>query len=224
MILKPGPNAPPHFFLIGVRAPPGGAGPDGQGEKVGVLVARSVIGFDGTPGDGGEIRTEDEPFDAPAQAPPRYEAEIAPWKPPPHVVVVDDLGPFLNAAQIGDADNLDQHVTNAVFGNVAVDRGAGFGAEMARHFGWLAKGKAPRLTLAGDAANFDPEAAALPDQFDNGFHNGNALPAAAPFAPGDRLRFPDALGRVTTVTIPAAPRLAVTREGAPLDPPLVLEP
>ena len=211
MILKPGPDAPPHFFLIGFRAPPGGTGADGRGEQVGVFVARSVIGFDGAPAEASEVRKEDEPYPMlPVDGPFRYEAEIAPWKPEPDVIIVDAAGD-----------------DNAPFGSVAIDRGAGFGAPAPRNFGWLSRTAAPRLPLAGregtltdpvSLAGFKADRFNLPDQFQNAFHNGRALAGAAPFAPGDRLRFNGLSGPVRIVDIPAAPQLSATQDGKPLDP------
>lgn len=237
MILKPGPNARPHFFLIGFRAPPAGTGPDA--ERVGVLVARDVIRFDGTPGDPGKVRTADEPYQGlPAEGPFRYESEIATHKPAADVLVVDDLANFLTPLQIADVNNLDNHIAAAVFGTVELDRGAGFGIATALHFGWRSRTTAPRVDLAGregavgdpsSLAGFDPEQFDLPDDYDNAFNNGHnsaPLSSSSPFQAGNRLRFTDTTGPAValTLTIPAAPSLSVSKEGQPLSPPLNLAP
>ena len=233
MILEPGPDAPPHFFLIGYRAPPGQLGT--AFEQVGVVVTRSVLRFDGSPGDPGEVRKEDEPFDGlPAEGPFRFESEIAAWKPEADLIVVDDLATFLTPAQIADP-NLATIITATPFGSVEIDRGAGFGPAIPLSFGWLARTEVPRLDLAGrrtppddpsSLQKFDPGQFRLPDQFDNAFMNGSRLvPGQAALEAGDRLRFTDNAGPTSTVTtVPPAPALSVTEDGAPIDPPLALDP
>lgn len=231
MIVQPGPQAPPHFFLIGNRAPPGGLGTDF--EAVGTVVVRQAVGFTGAPAEAGEVLKEDKAFAGqPAEGPFRYESEIAPWKPEPDVVVVDELAAFLTPLQIADPD-LAQVLAAQPFGTVEVDRGAGFGVALARTYGWAPRNVGARLALAGregalndpsSLKGFDAHQFKLPDDFDNRFMNGRPL-AGAMLKPGDRLRFTRTAGNVvTSVTIPAAPALAVTRDGEPLDPPLVLNP
>jgi hypothetical protein len=234
MILEPGPEAPPHFFLIGYRAPPGQQGT--AFEQVGVVVTREVVHFDGLPVDQGEVRKEDEPFDGlPAEGPFRFESEIAAWKPETDLIVVDDLDTFLTPAQIADP-NLPTIITSIPFGSVEIDRGSGYGAAIPLNFGWLTRTEAPRLDLAGrrtppnDPSSlqaFDPELFRLPDQFDNGFMNGGPVAGVAALEAGDRLRFTDTESPVVTVSetiVPAAPVLTVSEDGAPLDPPLALDP
>jgi hypothetical protein len=242
MNVVPSDTAPPHFFLVGLRAPPGvpfdAANPNAQ--KVGTFVARSRRGFDGSAMDAGEVLTEDVPFDLlPPEGPFRLESEIAPWKSAPDVVVVDRLQTFLTPAQLLDLgppavpDAIAGHIEGAVFGSVAIDRGTGFGPPIAQGFGWRPRGVAPRVTFAGRAgpagdpaalASFDPEQFELPDDFENAFHSGRPVAGQAYFRPGHKLRFSDNAGPVTIVTVPDAPVLAVTKDGQPLQPALVLEP
>lgn len=223
MILKPGPTARPHFFLLGFRAPPGGMGLGGQAEKVGVLVARNAVRFDGTPVSPGPVLVADEPFaGSPAEGPFRHESEIATDKPAPDVIVVH------GAAH-----------TDTAFGTLRVDRGTGFGAATALRFGWRVRTGGLRLVEAGregatgdprSLKGFDPAVADLPDNFTNRFNNGhNSAPVspALAFQEGHRLQFTDttvgpAVSR--TLTIPAPPALSVTENGAPLSPPLTLQP
>jgi hypothetical protein len=234
-------TAPPHFFLVGFRAPPS-APFDAQNpnaQEVGTFIARSRLRFDGTAVEAGDVLTEDEPYDGlPDDGPFRLEAEIAPWKPVPDIVVVDRLENFLTPAQLldlgppADTAAIEGHIEAALFGTVAVDRGTGFGGAFAQRFGWLSRRTSPRLDLAGrtgdendpssltgfDASQFD-----LPDAFSNSFQNGRPF-GGSYFNPGDRLRFTDSLGPVTTVTVPSAPVLSVSQDGEPLDPPLALAP
>ena len=144
MIVQPGPQAPPHFFLIGYRAPPGQLGTDF--EEVGAVVVRQVLDLVGAAADAGDVLKEDAAFDQqPAEGPFRYESEIAAWKPEPDVVVVDELVNFLTAVQIADP-NLVDLLAAEPYGAVEVDRGAGFGLAVARDYGWLPRGSNPRLT------------------------------------------------------------------------------
>lgn len=241
MILDSDPDALPHMFLRGFRAPPGGtAETDPVAEEVGVFVARQVIGFDGLPRDpGDEVLSEDLPFappDKPA-GPFRYEAELATAKPELDVVVVDDLANFMSNAEINADDAADIVVTRA-FGDVRIDRGAGFGAPIARNYGWRPRGSAPRLDLAGRRATpadppppppewldeFDAKQFDLPAKYFNEFNAGNPVPGELPLSPGHWLRFEYPGPPTTDVKIPAAPSLTVTQDGAPLDPPLSLVP
>jgi hypothetical protein len=234
MILELGQNPPPHFFLIGFRAPPGQLGTAAQ--QVGTLVARSVVRFDGTPGDQGEVLLTDVPYEeTPDEGPFRFESEIAPWKPSADVIVVDGLTTFVPPLDLADLEHLPTNITARVFGTVAVDRGSGFGAPEQINFGWTSRltgtrlGRAGRKDTPSDASSlsaFDAEQFDLPDQFDNRFHNGIVeVPGVgpfAPFAPGDQLRF---VGADTWMaTVPPAPALTVTENGAPLSPPLALAP
>jgi hypothetical protein len=230
MIVQAAPGAPPNFFLVGYRAPPGQLGTNA--EQVGAVVLRQVIDFAGAPADGGEVLKEDKPFAGQPDAGPfRYEAEIAAWKPQPDVVVVDDLATFLTPAQIA-APNLAATVEGAAFGTLAIDRGAGFGPAAPQNFGWLRRTEGPRVALAGrvgapgdpsSLAGFKAEQFHLPDQYDNAFQNGRPV-AGALFKAGDRLRFTDAAGPVNTLEIPAAPPLKLTKGGQPLNPPATLAP
>lgn len=236
MILDSDPDALPHMFLRGFRAPPGGtADPDPVAEEVGVFVARQVIGFDGLPRDPGEeVLSEDLPFAPPdkPEGPFRYEAELATAKPELDVVAVDDLANFMSNAEINADDAADIVVTRA-FGDVRIDRGAGFGAPIARNYGWLPRGKSPRLDKAGRAGpasdpasleGFDANQFELPAKYFNEFNSGNPVPGQLPLSPGNRLRFEYPGPPTTDVVIPAAPTLTVTQDGAPLDPPLSLVP
>ncbi|MDQ7777217.1 hypothetical protein [Paracoccus aminovorans] len=219
-------------------------------QEVGAFVARARLSFAGAALDPGEVATEDQPYDgAPAAGPFRHEADIPVWKPDPDVVVVDAITAI--AAVVNDpalaplppppwgdalAAEIDAVLVAAPFGTVEIDRGAGFGPAAALNFGWLPRGTPPRLALAGDAATNDPwqlnkfkaDQFKLPAGYDNAFLNGRPLAGQQAFAPGDRLRFTDTTPAgpdvVTIVTIPAAPVLAVTQDGAALDPPLLLSP
>lgn len=262
MIIQAADNALPHLFLRGFRAPVGQKAAHVQGdpanpaddtttfEEVGTFVARSRLSFAGVAVDPGDVATEDKPYDgAPAAGPFRYESDIPVWKPAPDVVVVDAITAIdavVNDPAIAPlppppysdalAADIDTVLVAAPFGTVEIDRGAGFGPVLGLNFGWLSRGTAPRLALAGDAATNDPwqlntfkaDQFKLPAGYDNGFQNGRPLAGQQAFARGDRLRFTDTTPAgpdvVTTVTIPAAPVLAVTQDGAPLDPPLTLTP
>ncbi len=262
MIIQAADFALPHMFLRGFRAPVGQKVAHVPGdpadpaddtttfEEVGTFVARARLSFGGAAMDPGEVSTEDKPYDgAPAGGPFRYEFDIPVWKPAPDVVVVDAITsipavvndpaiaplppPPYSAALAADIDAV---LVAAPFGTVEIDRGAGFGAALALNFGWLSRGVAPRLGLAGDAVTNDPwqlnkfkaDQFKLPGGYDNAFQNGRPLAGQQGFAPGDRLRFTDTtpIGPdvVTVVTVPDAPALAVTLDGAPLDPPLALTP
>ncbi|ATY30913.1 hypothetical protein [Sphingomonas psychrotolerans] len=140
MIVEAGPDAPPHFFLLGFRAPPGQVGP--AAEQRGVIVTRTVLSFAGASLPAGEVKTEDEPFAGQTESGPfRYEAEIAVWKPVPDVAIVADLTTFLSAAQIADTDALPATIAATNFGSVAIDRGAGFGASLPRTYGHRPRGE-----------------------------------------------------------------------------------
>ena len=227
MIVQADPQAPKHFYLLGTRAPLGGTGP--QGERVAVLVARQVLAFDGSALDGGEVLLEDQGL-VPAwkSGPFRVEAEIAPYKPEPDVVVVDALAAMLPGGPFAPAEDVEAALPAAVFGSVAVDRGAGFGPALALSFGWRSRRSAPRLGEAGDAAGFDPDAQSLPAGFDNSFFNGQPLAGQALFETGHHLHFIDTTGAIdvhTELVIPAPPvTLSVTQDGAALQPPAVMVP
>lgn len=262
MIIQAADSALPHMFLRGFRAPVGQKVAHVPGdpadpaddtttfEEVGTFVARSKLSFAGAAIAPGEVATEDLPYDgAPAAGPFRYESDIPVWKPSPDVVAVDaitSIASVVNDPSIAPlppppysdalAADIDVVLVAAPFGTVEIDRGSGFGPASALNFGWLSRGVAPRLALAGDAATNDPwqlnafkaDQFKLPAGYDNVFQNGRPLAGEQGFAPGDRLRFTDTTpvgpDVVTTVTIPGAPVLAVTRDGAPLDPPLTLSP
>jgi hypothetical protein len=222
MILKPGPQALPHMFLIGFRAPPGGMGIGGQAQKVGVVVAHDAVRFDGARVPPGPVRTADEPFAGqPAEGPFRFESQIATAKPTPDVIVVATAA-----------------LVNAPFGSVRIDRGAGFGFPTALNFGWRKRTENPRKGLAGregaigdprSLKGFDPAVADLPDNFDNAFNNGHNSPPVSPPLPFERdheLLFSDTTGPIVlrTLLIPPPPTLTVTENGQPLTPPLTLQP
>jgi hypothetical protein len=219
-------------------------------EEVGTFVARSKLSVAGATLPPGDVATEDKPYaNAPASGPFRHESDISVWKPAPDVVVVDALasisllatdpaiGPLLGAPfTTAQAEDIDAALVAAPFGSVAIDQGAGFGPTVPLNFGWLSRGVLPRLALAGQALTNDPwqlnkfkaDQFKLPSGYDNLFLNGRPLAGQQPFATGDRLRFTDTTpvgpDVVTVVIIPAAPVLAVTEGGAPLDPPLTLSP
>ena len=229
MIVQPGPQAPPHFYLLGTRAPAGGVGPLGAGERVAVLVTRQRLGFDGSVLAGGDVLPVDDGLLAAwTSGPYRYEAELAPDKPEPDVVVVDDLAAMLPGGPHAPPGNVQDALDLSVFGSVAVNRGSGFGPALALPFGWRSRGLAPRLADAGDAAGFDPAAQALPVGFVSRFFNGQRLVGQARFTAGDRLHFVDTTGAVdvhTELVIPPPPvSLSVTQNGRALQPPVPMVP
>ena len=242
MIIQASATAPPHFFLRGFRAPPGQVfdANHPNAEPVGTVVTRARLRFDGTTIDAGDVRLEDEPYPTfPAEGPFKCESDIAPWKPVPDVVVIDRLQSFLTPLQQVDlgpppvTEAVANHIELSNFGTVAIDRGGGVGVATARPFGWRGRGTGARLNQAGRTGNAnDPSSLSgfkadlfdLPDQYDNGFQNGRPLVGETPFSAGDRIRFSDAAGPVTVLTIPAAPTVAITRDGAPLRPPVNLTP
>lgn len=235
MILKPGPDPLPHMFLKGFRAPVGGtdnASP--VGEEVGVFIARQVIGIGGQPLAPGDVLDTDKPFDPPnkPEGPFRFESELATTKPELDVVIVDELASFLNAAELADPDIADIIVAKP-FGGLRIDTGAGFGPPIGRHLGWWPRGASPRKDLAGRAGpagdpaaleSFDAHQFELPAKYFNAFNAGNPVPGQPPLSTGDRLRFEPGAGSAFEATIPAGPELAVSQDGEPLDPPLVLSP
>lgn len=218
------PDTLSHFFLVGPRVPPGGAFP--QVEQVGTLVIRQRVDAAGAQIEAGDVLAADEPFaGGPAGGPARLEAEIAPWKPEPDVVIV-------GAAPAPAAPS----PLNS-YGTVTLTRAgsAGPGTVYARAYDWLARGEGPRLALAGQAApppadgstldGFDAEAFALPRGYSNAFQNGRPLPGAALLGPGDRLDFTPNAGPARVLTVPAAPLLAAKdAEGAALGSPPALVP
>ena len=134
-------TAPPHFFLIGFRTPPGALfdkdNPNAQ--HLGAVVLRTKMQVGGAALAGGDVMTVDEPYPTfKPEGPFRLEAEIAPWKPALDVVVIDRLESFLTAAQqldLGPPPNaaaVALHIAASHFGTVAINRGAGFGVAVAR--------------------------------------------------------------------------------------------
>lgn len=253
MILEPGPDALPHMFLRGFRAPPGGTADNNPvAEEVGVFVARQVIGTDGQARDPGDLLSEDTPFDPPKSktGPFRLEAELATTKPELDVVIVDDLDDILTIADFnsiglnGPADlngladpemlnDLAGLLVTKSFGFVRIDSGSGFGAAIARNYGWSPRASLPRKGLAGRAgpasdpaalAKFDAKLFKLPARYFNEFNAGNAVPGGSPLAPGNRLRFEAGGPNPPVVTVPAGPSLSVTQNDKPLDPSLELTP
>lgn len=235
-------GAPPNFFMVGFRAPPGqtfdAAHPNAQ--KVGVVVARARVRLDGAAADPADVLKTDQPYPGfPAEGPFRLEADIATFKPALDIVVIDRLVAVLTPAQqvdLGPPPNVAavrQHLAASNFGAVAVDRGSGFGAGVVRPFGWRSRSDPSRVALAGRAgpqgdpaslSGFDASRFDLPDAYDNAFQSGQPIAGEAPLNAGDRLRFNDAAGPVAVVAVPAAPRLALSRDGGPLEPPVALEP
>lgn len=224
MIVQAQPQTP-HFFLIGTRAPAGGAGPAGSGERVAVLVATQRVHFDGSVGAGDEVRAKDTGIDeAWLNGPLRYEAEIAPAKPVPDAVVVDALAGMLPGGPFAPPAAVEAALAATVFGSVEVRRTTPAHVHGARRFGWRPRGTAPRLGLSGNAGNFDPGVQALPANFSNAFFNGQPLDGEALFNPGDTLAFIDAAAHSRVLRIPQPPvTLAITRDGAPLQPPAAMQ-
>lgn len=236
MILKPGPDALPHLFLKGFRAPAGGTGDTANpvAEEVGVFVARQKLGFDGQSRDPGTVLDADLPFDPPNKpdGPFRFEAEIATTKPELDVVVVDDFAAFLTPLEQTDADLANIIVTKNA-GSVSVDTGTGYGVAIPRKFGWQPRAFAPRLALAGregDASDpasltgFKPDQFKLPAKYFNAFNLGNPGSGLAVLKSGDRVRYTNLVPAFTDVTIPAGPVLTATQDDQPLSPPLALAP
>jgi hypothetical protein len=236
MILKPGPDALPHLFLKGFRAPAAGTGdtPNPMAEEVGVFVARQKLGFDGQPRDPGKVLDADLPFDPPnkPEGPFRFEAEIPTTKPELDLVIVDDFAAFLTPLEQADPA-LSNIIVTKNAGSVSVDTGTGFGAAIPRQFGWQPRAFAPRLALAGregDASDpasltgFKPDQFKLPAKYFNAFNMGNPGSGVAALKPGDRVRYTDLSPASTDVTIPPGPVLAVSQDEAPLSPPLALTP
>ncbi|MGL4397979.1 MAG: hypothetical protein ACRCS9_15690 [Hyphomicrobium sp.] len=235
MILEPGPDALPHMFLKGFRAPPGGtADPNPVAEEVGVFVARQVIGTDGQPRAVEKVLDQDTPFDPPnkPEGPFRFESDLATMKPELDVVIVHDLASILLPAELADPDIADIIVTKP-FGNIRIDTGSGFGPVIARNYGWLPRTSMPRLDLAGRAGpdtdpasleGFDANQFKLPAKYFNAFNAGNPVPGRPPLSPGHSLRFEDGGLNLIDIVVPAGPALAVSQDGEPLDPPLTLTP
>lgn len=238
MILQPTPDALPHMFLRGFRAPPGGTGdiPDPVAEEVGVFIARQVIGTDGLPRDPGEVLSEDQAFAPPPPnapvPPPRVEAELATMKPEIDVVIVDDLANFMLQPDIDDPDVAELIVAQP-FGQVRINTGAGFGPAIPRHFGWWPRAITPRKELAGRdgpasdlsaLAAFDASLFKLPRNYRNRFNNGNPVAGVTSLAAGNAVRFEPGGPGQFTATIPPGPVLKVSEKAAPLNPPLNLVP
>ena len=262
MIIQAPETALPHMFLRGFRAPVGSpvqhlpgnpADPSDDNvtfEEVGTFVARTKLTTAGMVIDPGDIATADLAYDnMPASGPFRYESDIPVWKPAPDVIVVDAIGNIATVVNdptiaplpappydLALAAAIDGVLIAKPFGNVAINRGTGFGIGLPLNFGWLPRGAGARLALAGDANTTDPwelkkfdgARFKLPSGYDNGFQNGRPLGGEAGFAPGQQLRFTDTTPAgpdvVTLLTIPTAPVLSVTQDGAPLTPPLNLTP
>lgn len=225
MIVQADPQAPPHFFLIGTRAPAGGAGPAGTGERVAVLVVTQRVHFDGRVGAGDEVRSKDAGIDELwLSGPFRYEAEIAPTKPVPDAVVVDALATMLPGGPFAPPDAVEAALAATVFGSVEVRRTTPAHVHGGRRFGWRPRGTAPRLGLAGQAGAFVPGAQALPANFSNAFFNGQPLNGEPLFGPGDTLAFIDTAANSRVLRIPQPPvTLAITRDGGPLSPPATMQ-
>lgn len=149
-------TAPPHFFLIGFRTPPGALfdkdNPNAQ--HLGAVVLRTKMQVGGAALAGGDVMTVDEPYPTfKPEGPFRLEAEIAPWKPALDVVVIDRLESFLTAAQqldLGPPPNaaaVALHIAASHFGTVAINRGAGL---------WRRGGAAIRLAGSRRRAATEP--------------------------------------------------------------------
>ena len=240
MILKPGPDALPHLFLKGFRAPAAGTGDTANplAEEVGVFIARQKLGFDGQPRDPGKVLDADLPFDPPNKpdGPFRFEAEIATTKPELDVVVVDDFAAFLTPLEQADPD-LAKIIVTKNAGSVQVDTGTGFGAAIQRMFGWQPRAFAPRLALAGREGNlsdpasltgFKPDLFKLPAKYFNAFNMGNPGSNVVSLKPGDLIHYkdlaPDPFTIDVTIPIPIGPALTVTQDYQSLDPLLALTP
>lgn len=218
-------NAPqdaPIFFLTGPRAPLGGFGP--AAEEMGVVVWRQKRGFGGAELTPGKVLDQDQPFNpANGSGPFRFESEIAVFKPEPDVVIVD----------IAAAPPPPPLTTDA-YGSITIARADGTVQLADRNFDWLPRNEAPRVGLAGTEnpppndgsvlSEFDADLFRLPDMFSNAFMNGQPVPGAALLGEGDRIDFNPNAGTARSLTIPAPPTFSITEDGAPLDPPLVLDP
>ena len=189
-----------------------------RASRSGVFVARAGDRFDGTPGDAGDVldaRTSPSPTCRP-RGRSGYESEIAPWKPDADVVVVDDLDNFLTPASRPRRPRRCRPITvtsKHVFGTVAIDRGAGFGAgDRAHSAGWprgarrassSPAARRRRRCLVAEASMPTVRPARRIRQ--RASRTVSPCPGEASSPPATGCASPTASGRVTTVTIPAAP-------------------
>ena len=205
MQISAGPNAPPHLFFLGLRAPMGGQGPAAQ--RVGAIALKQTIHADGTVGTESDVLKTDEPYAGAAAVEPCWlEADLATAKPELDVIAVKAL-----------ADD------GTLFGSFQVDRGGGFGVAQALTFGWLPRKDDPRKALAGTGLDtFVPNGTNLPVQFKNAFFNGHPATGEAPLGQGHVVRFTPLAGAARSVQIPVPPGLAIKKDGAPVSPPVAI--
>lgn len=173
------PQAPSHFFFIGLRAPIGGTGP--RADRVGVVVLKQQVNADGSINNEPEILLTDAFLNPPnpPSGPVLLEADLAPIK------------PFLDAVVVPTAAN-DQ----TRFGTVQVNRGGVLSPvpPAPLNFGWASRVNptpAPaRVDRAGDdLINFVPTGSNLPLNFDNAFFNGREVAGVGPIGTGDIVVF-----------------------------------
>lgn len=202
----------PHMFLLGLRAPPGGFGP--TAEKVGVFVYKQTIDTVGGLAGNNPVLVKDEPYaGAPADGPFLFESDLATSKPYLDVVVVRSL-----------ADD------QTGFGHININRGGGFGMNHGLNYGWWSRvdedspAGNSRTALAGvNLDNFIATGANLPDQFSNGFFNGQPIAGEDHLGEGDVVRFTNTnSGVVKSVRMTSPPDLAITQQGQPVSPPVTI--
>jgi hypothetical protein len=181
------------FFTVAARA--------GNPSPVGVVIFKYTLALNGQPATTQEtVWQADELYPPPPDAQPRlaikYEGDLASFKPFADIVIVRDSS------------------LAGAFGNVRIDRGAGFGAATATIYGWRSRTDEPRKSEAGtNLAAFQPDPAnkyKLPDNFQNNFFNGSPLTGVALLKAGDVVQFdPPGAGNAQSVTIPPAPVLRI---------------
>ena len=220
----PDPQAPDHFFFLGLRAPPGQtAGALGTNvERVGVIVLKHKVRMDGSV-EGTDIVVKDAlyPGITDFEEPLRFESDLSATKPELDVIVV-------GVAASHGAD----------YGTVEINRVTGPDTAHRVSFGWLSRvdGDAfppppqpplpqppvqnPRPPFAGvDLDNFQPSETEdkVTKEFDNAFFNGGPVPMVGPgdsrLSEGDEVRFVPDVGTARNLRIPTAPTLEITRDG-----------
>jgi len=163
----------PRQMIIGPRVAPG-AGPLGhqsQVQQVLVAIVKGTFADDDPsatplpPDQQLGICAADDPFVPGNFTELRYEHDLAAFKPRTDVVVLGapappDPNPIPGTHFERVALGVAQMITTPPFPSSRVT------------FGWQSRTEGPRLSLAGDAENFDPATMLLPLQFENRFFNG----------------------------------------------------
>lgn len=209
-------QAPPNLFFIGLRAPAGGAGPNGTAQRVGVVVLKQTVLSDGTVNHSNPILEKDVPYAGESNNGPfQLESDLVPTKPDLDVIVVR-------------GKNDDNHP----YGSAQIDRGAGFGAALPRNYGWQSRVGGPRVNFAGNnLRNFVANGRNLPEQFNNAFFNGDPMPGEARLQAGHGVTFtpsasppaPAPAGPSGQLRVPPAPTLQFSLNGRPISPAVTVE-